>query len=282
MNFIEFTTLVQSAPEAQATRLLTDAELQEGLYLEALQYMGKRLPKELQEKPQLVFNQAIASACADTKFTMATHALFPQSVLTLLGGAVQRLNTARQVDDKDAAVAANQGLESFLNFLTSLAGSIARSSFYIHRRAEEIEAKNIDGNGKLMPLDLRTEYNGFAGNVFVEPDAVRTQSEAIVLDLLTLHGQVSKLASSWFQKNRLFNCGGFYQDEAFVNFLSVNECWLHMQAELNRNIAARVSPQDAAAALTALLRPAPVAAAEPAEPVKPSKPARKPVTPNVA
>ena len=71
---------------------------------------------------------------------------------------------------------------------------------------------------------------------------------------------MSKLASSWFQSNRVFNCGGFYQDEAFVNFLSVSEVWLHMQAELNRNIHARVPAKDAAAALTALLRAEPAPA----------------------
>ena len=267
MNFQDFTSILSATPIAQATRLLTAAELQEGLYLEALQYMGKKLPANLLEKPQLVFNQAIAAACQDTAFTPSNSGTaFPQSVLTLLGGAVTRLNAARQVDDKDAVVAANQGLESFLNFLTSLAGSIARSSFYIHRRAEEVEAKAIDGSGALRPLDLRTEYNGFAGNVFAEPDAVRDAAEAVVEDLLKLHGSCSKLASSWFQSNRVFNCGGFYQDEAFVNFLSVGEVWLHMQSELNRNIQARVPAKDAAAALTALLRPAPAD-----EPAKTSK-----------
>ena len=145
-------------------------------------------------------------------------------------------------------------------------GSIARSSFYIHRRAEEVEAKAIDGNGALRPLDLRTEYTGFVGNVFAEPDAVRDAAEAVVEDLLKLHGSCSKLASSWFQSNRVFNCGGFYQDEVFINFLSVGEVWLHMQAELNRNIQARVPAKDAAAALTALLRPAPAD-----EPAKTSK-----------
>ena len=261
MNFEQFTTLLNAAPEAQATRLLTASELQQGLYLEALQYMGKKLPANLQEKQQLVFNQAIASACVDTNFVPSSSGTqFPQSILTLLGGAVQRLNAARQVDDKDAVVAANQGLESFLNFLTSVAASIARSSFYMHRRAEEVEAKAIGTDGKLLPLDLRTEYAGFAGSVFAEPDAVRDAAEAIVDDLLKLHGSCSKLASSWFQNNRVFNCGGFYQDETFVNFLSVGEVWLHMQAELNRNIQARVPAKDAAAALTALLRPEPAPA----------------------
>ena len=266
MNFEQFTTLLNAVPEAQATRLLTASELQQGLYLEALQYMGKKLKAEQSDKQQLVFNQAIAAAAVDTNFVPSDSGTqFPQSVLTLLGGAVTRLNAARQVDDKDAVVAANQGLESFLNFLTSVAANIARSSFYMHRRAEEVEAKAIGADGKLMPLDLRTEYAGFAGNVFAEPDAVRDAAEAIVDDLLKLHGSVSKLASSWFQNNRVFNCGGFYQDEAFVNFLSVGEVWLHMQTELNRNITARVPAREAAAALTALLR------AEPAAPAKTSK-----------
>ena len=267
MNFEQFTTLLNAAPEQQATRLLTASELQQGLYLEALQYMGKKLPANLQEKQQLVFNQAIAAACVDTNFVLSeSGTAFPQSVLTLLGGAVQRLNAARQVDDKDAMLAANQELESFLNFLTSVAASIARSSFYMHRRAEEVEAKAIAADGKLLPLDLRTEYAGFAGSVFAEPDAVRDAAEAVVEDLLKLHGSCSKLASAWFQSNRVFNCGGFYQDEAFVNFLSVNEVWLHMQTELNRNITSRVPAKDAAAALTALLRPEPAA-----EPAKTSK-----------
>lgn len=261
MNFEQFTTLLNAAPEAQATRLLTPAELQEGLYLEALQYMGKKLRAEQQDKQQLVFNQAIAATAVDTNFVPSSSGTaFPQSILTLLGGAVTRLNAARQVDDKDAVVAANQGLESFLNFLTSVASNIARSSFYMHRRACEVEAKAIGADGKLMPLELRTEYAGFAGSVFAEPDAVRDAAEAIVDDLLKLHGSCSKLASSWFQQNRIFNCGGFYQDETFVNFLSVGEVWLHMQAELNRNITARVPAKDAAAALTALLRAEPAPA----------------------
>lgn len=281
MNFQDFTAMLQAAPEAQAVRILTTEELQKGLYLEALQYMSKKLRDDQLDKPQLVFNQAIATGVNDTNFVMAEHAMFPQDMVTLLGGAITRLNTARQVDDKDAVSLATQGLESFLNFITSLSSSIARSSFYMHRRAEEVEAKSIGKDGKLMPLDLRTEYAGFAGNVFAEPDAVIDAADSIINDLMSVHGQVSKFASSWFQKNRVFNCGGFYQDEVFVNFLSAGEVRLHMQAELNRNVSARVSPKEAAAALTNMLRPAPVVA-DTAEPVKPSKPARKPVTPNVA
>lgn len=281
MNFQDFTTMLQSAPEAQAVRILTTEELQKGLYLEALQYMGKKLRDDQLDKPQLVFNQAIAAAAGDTNFIMAEHAMFPQDMVTLLGGAITRLNTARQVDDKDAVSVATQGLESFLNFITSLASSVARSSFYMHRRAEEVEAKSIAADGKLMPLDLRTEYAGFAGNVFAEPDAVIDAADSIINDLMSVHGQVSKFASSWFQKNRVFNCGGFYQDEVFVNFLSAGEVRLHMQAELNRNIAARVSPKEAAAALTNMLRQAPAVDAAPSEPAKPAR-ARKAVTPNVA
>lgn len=281
MNFQDFTTMLQSAPEAQAVRILTTEELQKGLYLEALQYMGKKLRDDQLDKPQLVFNQAIAAAAGDTNFIMAEHAMFPQDMVTLLSGAIARINTARQVDDKDAVSVATQGLESFLNFITSLASSVARSSFYMHRRAEEVEAKSIAADGKLMPLDLRTEYAGFAGNVYAEPDAVIDAADSIINDLMSVHGQVSKFASSWFQKNRVFNCGGFYQDEVFVNFLSAGEVRLHMQAELNRNVAARVSPKEAAAALTNMLRPAPAVDAAPSEPTKPAR-ARKAVTPNVA
>ena len=76
MNFEQFTTLLNAAPEQQATRLLTASELQQGLYLEALQYMGKKLPANLQEKQQLVFNQAQVLSMVSTLENDAFPVLF--------------------------------------------------------------------------------------------------------------------------------------------------------------------------------------------------------------
>lgn len=271
MNFNDLQNLMNTTATSAKSRDLSITDLTLGLVEEALLFLARPLNVELRDKPQLVFNQQMAKAMLDSdkyeafRFGIeqkAQEAVFiPSSISSLLTASIMRVNTARQAEATNTE--AEQGLEMFLNMLTSIAQSAARSAFFMMRRADEVEAARVRNAHGSDHIEGKSDYNGFAGAINYDSADVRDAAEQVVDLLCNWHATASKFATQWFQRNRTFNCGGRQEDGKFVGFLSAQEVWSDMEAK-SRDLT-RVSPTQAASALLAILQPA----------EKPAKPAKK-------
>lgn len=271
MNFNDLQNLMNTTATSAKSRDLSITDLTLGLVEEALLFLARPLNVELRDKPQLVFNQQMAKAMLDSDKYEAfrfgieqkdQEAVFiPSSISSLLTASIMRVNTARQAEATNTE--AEQGLEMFLNMLTSIAQSAARSAFFMMRRADEVEAARVRNAHGSDHIEGKSDYNGFAGAINYDSADVRDAAEQVVDLLCNWHATASKFATQWFQRNRTFNCGGRQEDGKFVGFLSAQEVWSDMEAK-SRDLA-RVSPTQAASALLAILQPA----------EKPAKPAKK-------
>ena len=271
MNFNDLQNLMNTTATSAKSRDLSITDLTLGLVEEALLFLARPLNVELRDKPQLVFNQQMAKAMLDSDKYEAfrfgieqkdQEAVFiPSSISTLLTASIMRVNTARQAEATNTE--AEQGLEMFLNMLTSIAQSAARSAFFMMRRADEVEAARVRNAHGSDHIEGKSDYNGFAGAINYDSADVRDAAEQVVDLLCNWHATASKFATQWFQRNRTFNCGGRQEDGKFVGFLSAQEVWNDMEAK-SRDLT-RVSPTQAASALLAILQPAD----------KPAKPAKK-------
>ena len=271
MNFNDLQNLMNTTATSAKSRDLSITDLTLGLVEEALLFLARPLNVELRDKPQLVFNQQMAKAMLDSDKYEAfrfgieqkdQEAVFiPSSISSLLTASIMRVNTARQAEATNTE--AEQGLEMFLNMLTSIAQSAARSAFFMMRRADEVEAARVRNAHGSDHIEGKSDYNGFAGAINYDSADVRDAAEQVVDLLCNWHATASKFATQWFQRNRTFNCGGRQEDGKFVGFLSAQEVWSDMEAK-SRDLT-RVSPTQAASALLAILQPAD----------KPAKPAKK-------
>lgn len=271
MNFNDLQNLMNTTATSAKSRDLSITDLTLGLVEEALLFLARPLNVELRDKPQLVFNQQMAKAMLDSDKYEAfrfgieqkdQEAVFiPSSISSLLTASIMRVNTARQAEATNTE--AEQGLEMFLNMLTSIAQSAARSAFFMMRRADEVEAARVRNAHGSDHIEGKSDYNGFAGAINYDSADVRDAAEQVVDLLCNWHATASKFATQWFQRNRTFNCGGRQEDGKFVGFLSAQEVWSDMEAK-SRDLT-RVSPTQAASALLAILQPA----------EKPAKPAKK-------
>lgn len=271
MNFNDLQNLMNTTATSAKSRDLSITDLTLGLVEEALLFLARPLNVELRDKPQLVFNQQMAKAMLDSDKYEAfrfgieqkdQEAVFiPSSISSLLTASIMRVNTARQAEATNTE--AEQGLEMFLNMLTSIAQSAARSAFFMMRRADEVEAARVRNAHGSDHIEGKSDYNGFAGAINYDSADVRDAAEQVVDLLCNWHATASKFATQWFQRNRTFNCGGRQEDGKFVGFLSAQEVWNDMEAK-SRDLT-RVSPTQAASALLAILQPA----------EKPAKPAKK-------
>ena len=271
MNFNDLQNLMNTTATSAKSRDLSITDLTLGLVEEALLFLARPLNVELRDKPQLVFNQQMAKAMLDSDKYEAfrfgieqkdQEAVFiPSSISSLLTASIMRVNTARQAEATNTE--AEQGLEMFLNMLTSIAQSAARSAFFMMRRADEVEAARVRNAHGSDHIEGKSDYNGFAGALNYDSADVRDAAEQVVDLLCNWHSTASKFATQWFQRNRTFNCGGRQEDGKFVGFLSAQEVWSDMEAK-SRDLT-RVSPTQAASALLAILQPV----------VTPAKPAKK-------
>lgn len=262
MNFNDLQALMNTTATSAKSRELSVTDLTLGLVEEALLFLARPLNVELRDKPQLVFNQQMAKAMLDSdKFEAFRFGIeqkdqepvfIPSSISSLLTASIMRVNAARQAEATNTE--AEQGLEMFLNMLTSIAQSAARSAFFMMRRADEVEAARVRNAHGSDFIEGKSDYNGFAGAISYDSADVRDAAEQVVDLLCNWHATASKFATQWFQRNRTFNCGGRSEDGKFVGFLSAQEVWNDMEAK-SRDIA-RVSPTQAASALLAILQPA--------------------------
>ena len=274
MNFNDLQNLMNTTATSAKSRDLSITDLTLGLVEEALLFLARPLNVELRDKPQLVFNQQMAKAMLDSDKYEAfrfgieqkdQEAVFiPSSISSLLTASIMRVNTARQAEATNTE--AEQGLEMFLNMLTSIAQSAARSAFFMMRRADEVEAARVRNAHGSDHIEGKSDYNGFAGALNYDSADVRDAAESIVDLLCNWHATASKFATQWFQRNRTFNCGGRQEDGKFVGFLSAQEVWSDMEAK-SRDLT-RVSPTQAASALLAILQPVADTAGKPAKPAK--------------
>lgn len=273
MNFNDLQALMNTTVTAKSRTLTTD-DLTLGLVEEALIFLARPLNAELRDKPQLVFNQQMAKAMLDSDRFEAFRfgieqdqqepVFIPSSISSLLTASIMRVNAARQAEATNTE--AEQGMEMYLNMLTSVAQSVARSAYFMMRRADEVEAarvRNAHGSGH---IEGKSDYSGFAGAISYDSADVRDAAEQVVDLLANWHAAASKFATQWFQRNRTFNCGGRSEDGKFFGYISAQEVWADMDAR-SREIE-RVSPTQAASALLASLQPA-----------KPAKPAKKAAQP---
>ena len=273
MNFNDLQALMNTTVTTKSRTLSLD-DLTLGLVEEALIFLARPLNVELRDKPQLVFNQQMAKAMLDSdKFEAFRFGVpqeqqepvfIPSSISSLLTASIMRVNAARQAEATNTE--AEQSLEMFLNMLTSVAQSAARSAYFMMRRADELEAARVRNAHGSDHIEGKSDYNGFAGAISYDSADVRDACERIVDLLANWHATASKFATQWFQRNRTFNCGGRTEDGKFFGYISAQEVWADMDAR-SREIE-RVSPTQAAAALLAVLQPA-----------KPAKPAKKAAQP---
>ena len=273
MNFNDLQALMNTTVTAKSRTLTTD-DLTLGLVEEALIFLARPLNAELRDKPQLVFNQQMAKAMLDSdKFEAFRFGVeqdqqepvyIPSSISSLLTASIMRVNAARQAEATNTE--AEQGLEMYLNMLTSVAQSVARSAYFMMRRADEVEAARVRNAHGSDHIEGKSDYNGFAGAISYNSADVRDAAESLVGLLANWHATAAKFATQWFQRNRTFNCGGRSEDGKFFGYISAQEVWADMDAR-SRELE-RVSPTQAASALLATLQPA-----------KPAKPAKKAAQP---
>lgn len=236
MNFLDMMAIVESTKSVtETTKVISVAELQEALQFDAIEYFSKADA----DGEQRQFNKAIARQLRGCAFVdSGMDFLVPQPLMALVSGAVSKIQSARQSETDDSE--AVQTLEYLLNFISALVASATRNGFYLHRRAEASDE----------PLDkrsLRSDYAGYSGLVRIEPESVIDACDALVNGYLKIHGNLSVLCSSWFRTNRPFNCGGYRDGEVFVNFLSLNEAWVHFRSNVSEFV--KVSGAEAAARL---------------------------------
>ena len=222
-----FSDMIAAANSATASKPVV-AELdiptiQIGLQFDALSYIAKGESSS----DQRAFNSEVASCIfnkGDVSFTDTDgDNKVPARFMEMLGLAVQRLGAARQSEEGEQE--AQQALEYLLNFTSALCASVTRGAYFMHRAAVSAEEAGAD-----RAYAIRSEYNGFSGQLKAEPADIQAAAEGLVDELLKVHGSLSKMCSAWFQNNRIFNCGGYSQDGRFVNFLSVAEAWKHFEA----------------------------------------------------
>ena len=236
-----FSDMINVANSARADKPvvaeLTVPVIQQGLIFDALGYIAKGESSS----DQRAFNSEVASAIfakGDVTFVDSdSDNKIPTAFMQMLGSAVQRVGAARQAEEGESE--AIQALEYLLNFTSALCASVTRGAYFMHRAALVAEEAGAD-----RAYAVRSEYNGFAGQLKGEPRDIQSAAESLIDELLRVHGSLSKLCSPWFQANRLFNCGGYSQDGKFVNFLSVSEAWKHF--EDSRPSFVKMSGADAA------------------------------------
>lgn len=260
MQFADLQALMNTTVTAKS-RTLTGADLTLGLVEEALIFLARPLSVELRDKPQLVFNQQMAKAMLDSdKFEAFRFGVeqdqqepvyIPSSISSLLTASIMRVNAARQAEAENTE--AEQGLEMYLNMLTSIAQSAARSAYFMMRRADEVEAARVRNAHGSDFIEGKSDYAGFAGAISYDSADVRDAAESIVDLLANWHATAAKFATQWFQRNRAFNCGGRVEDGVFIGHLTAQEVWSEMDAR-GRELE-RVSPTQAASALLAILQP---------------------------
>lgn len=236
MNFLEMMAVVESTKHTtETTKVVSVAELQEALQFDAIEFFAKADA----DGEQRAFNKAVSAQLRGCQFVdSGMDFLAPAALMQIIGGAVSKIQSARQseADDSEAV----QTLEYLLNFVSALVASVTRNGFYLHRRAEASDE----------PLDkrsLRSDYAGYSGLVRIEPESVIDACDALVDGYLKIHGNLSALCSAWFRTNRPFNCGGYREGEAFVNFLSREEAWAHFRSNVSEFV--KVSGAEAAARL---------------------------------
>lgn len=236
MNFLDMMAIVESTKTVtETTKVISVAELQEALQFDAIEYFAKADA----DGEQRQFNKAIARQLRGCAFVdSGMDFLAPAALMQIIGGAVSKIQAARQSEQDDSE--AVQTLEYLLNFVSALAASVTRNGFYLHRRAEASD-EPLDKRG------LRSDYAGYSGLVRIEPESVIDACDALVNGYIKIHGNLSALCSAWFRSNRPFNCGGYRDGEQFVNFLSLNEAWVHFRSNVTEFV--KVSGAEAAARL---------------------------------
>lgn len=221
-----FSDMIAAANSATASKPVVSKldvpTIQQGLTFDALAYIAKGESSS----DQRAFNSEVANAIfnkGDVVFcdTDGDNKI-PAAFMQMLGAAVQRVGAARQSEEGESE--AVQALEYLLNFTSALCASVTRGAYFMHRAALTAEEAGAD-----RAYAIRSEYNGFSGQLKAEPADVQAAAEGLVDELLKVHGSLSKMCSPWFQTNRVFNCGGYSQDGKFVNFLSVAEAWKHFE-----------------------------------------------------
>lgn len=221
-----FSDMIAAANSATASKPVVSKldvpTLQIGLQFDALSYIAKGESSS----DQRAFNSEVAG-CIFNKGDIAfvdsdSDNKVPTAFMSVLGAAVQRVSAARQAEEGESE--AIQALEYLLNFTSALCASVTRGAYFMHRSALQAEEAGAD-----RAYSIRSEYNGFAGQLKAEPADIQSAAEGLVDELLKVHGSLSKMCSPWFQQNRVFNCGGYSQDGKFVNFLSVAEAWKHFE-----------------------------------------------------
>ena len=234
MNFLDMMKVVESTKTVTEsdTKIVSVAELQEALQFDAIEYFAKTNS----DSEQRQFNKAIARQIRGCAFVESgMDFLAPAALMQIIGGAVSKIQTARQSEQDDSE--AVQTLEYLLNFVSALSASITRNGFFLHRRAEANEDKR----------GMHSDYPGYSGIVRIEPELVIDACDALIDGYMMIHGNLSTLCSAWFRTNRPFNCGGCRDGNEFINFLSREEAWAHFRSNVTGFI--KVSGAEAAARL---------------------------------
>lgn len=227
-------------PHSQREPVMTKEAVSIGLMNEAVQRLAGMAQDP--EKDQRVFNITVAKQMDGTDDKAG--ALMARIVQTL-----QRLNGARQTGNTDTEQQAQQALEFTCNFLSTLAGGIVRSGFFLHRSAEQAEEQaRTKNNGDAMPLSLRMQYPGWRGRI-VEPDAVEDAVDELTENLRQMHGKLLSYTSPYYRANRSeFYVGGEQQSNGeYVNYLEFREFWKILRNAADESAANRLSGARAAA-----------------------------------
>ena len=232
MNFLDMMKVVESTKTVtETTKVMSVEELQEALQFDAIEYFAKaEAATEQRNFNKQIARQLRGCAIADSGMNF----LAPAALMQIIGGAVYRVQSARQSEQSDSE--AVQTLEYLLNFISALSASIVRNGFFLHRRAEANEDYPVSQG-----------YPGYSGLVIIEPESVIDACDEVVNGYLKIHGTLSSLCSSWFRTNRPFNCGGYKNGNEFVNFLSREEAWAYLRS--NTSGFVKISGTEAAARL---------------------------------
>lgn len=186
------------------------------------------------------------------------------SIIEMAMQAAQRVQSANQSDNEEAALEAVERLERLLNFYQDLAANTTRNSFY--RREECLRQEtaahdsHVDGiDGAVGAYETKSKYAGWK-RVSVETSELEAGALAAVDGIVGLIAALLPMASAYFQGlmgnkdgkalvqlgyNRLPETKG--GEVEYERFFTVADVWADIQAK-RREIVEPMSADVAAAA----------------------------------